>query len=151
MRMLQIQIPCEVVVSSECEIIGPTDASAQESRIAFVRRTSYIFNPMVKHLLPTDPLPFLPTNFKPLFVFPASLFSPHSPFIEIPRATRLPTMSDPSETPWSTGPNAPQIPSQLYLAEKVSFAGILIGAISYGALTHTPTHSCSPCLLGSPF
>ena len=50
MRMLQMQIVCEVVVSSECEIIGLTDASAQESRITFVRRTSYIFNPMLKHL-----------------------------------------------------------------------------------------------------
>ena len=46
-------------------------------------------------------------------------------------------MSDPSETPWSNGPNAPQIPSLLYLAEKEYFTGIIIGAMSYGALTHT--------------
>ena len=45
-------------------------------------------------------------------------------------------MADPSEAPWSNDPNAPQIPSLLYLIEKEYFAGILIGAISYGTLTH---------------
>ena len=54
-------------------------------------------------------------------------------------------MSDPSETPWSSDPNAPQIPSWLYVAEKVNLAGEAVGAMSYGA----PAHLCSPCLLDS--
>lgn len=33
---------------------------------------------------------------------------------------------------WSYNPNAPRIPYTLYFAEKANFAGILIGAISYG-------------------
>ena len=41
-------------------------------------------------------------------------------------------MSQPSEQPWSSGPNAPQIPSWLYTAEKENFAGMLLGAIFYG-------------------
>jgi len=41
-------------------------------------------------------------------------------------------MSD--EQPWSTNPNAPQIPYDLYFGEKANFAGILIGAILYGVV-----------------
>ena len=54
-------------------------------------------------------------------------------------------MSRPSETPWSNGLYAPQIPSWLYLAEKDWFAGYFIGVIFYGVLTlppaHLPTHA----------
>lgn len=42
-------------------------------------------------------------------------------------------MSDSSEKPWSNNPTAPQIPHLLYSLEKGIFAGILIGAIFYGA------------------
>ncbi|KAF9652147.1 hypothetical protein BDM02DRAFT_3183873 [Thelephora ganbajun] len=41
-------------------------------------------------------------------------------------------MSDSSQKPWSNNPNAPKIPYELYFGEKTTFAGILIGAISYG-------------------
>ena len=41
-------------------------------------------------------------------------------------------MSDSSEGPWSNNPNAPQIPYPLYLGEKESFAGTLIGSMLYG-------------------
>ena len=41
--------------------------------------------------------------------------------------------------PWSNDPNAPQIPYGLYLSEKENFAGVLLGAVSYG----TPTDALS--------
>jgi hypothetical protein len=41
-------------------------------------------------------------------------------------------MSNASVTPWSSNPNAPQIPYSLYFAEKSSFAGAIIGGIFYG-------------------
>ena len=44
-------------------------------------------------------------------------------------------MSDFLGLPWSQKPNAPQIPLFLYLAEKESSAGLLIGTILYGTLT----------------
>ena len=60
-------------------------------------------------------------------------------------------MSDPSLKPWSDNPYAPQIPYELYFAEKTNFAGVLIGAIFYGTPTHsTFTHPCSRCLLDRP-
>lgn len=43
-------------------------------------------------------------------------------------------MSQPSEQPWSSDPNAPQIPFWLYTAEKENFAGMLLGAIFYGVV-----------------
>ena len=52
-------------------------------------------------------------------------------------------MSDPSLKPWSDNPYAPQIPYELYFAEKANFAGVLIGAILYGTPTHAFTCSCS--------
>lgn len=45
-------------------------------------------------------------------------------------------MSDPSETPWSDNPNAPQIPYSLHFNEKVNFVGYPIGAMFYGTRTH---------------
>ena len=59
-------------------------------------------------------------------------------------------MSDPSEQPWSNYPSAPQITPLVYLTKKGLFAGTLIGAMSYGALTHTPVHLCSPRLPDPP-
>ena len=55
-------------------------------------------------------------------------------------------MSEPdsSEKPWSNNPNAPQIPYSWYLAEKTTFAGILISAILYGAPTHMSVYLPSP-------
>ena len=47
-------------------------------------------------------------------------------------------MSVSTEKPWSGDPNAPQIPFSLYIEEKEDFAGFLMGAISYGTLTHPP-------------
>ena len=44
-------------------------------------------------------------------------------------------MSNPLETPWSNHPNAPQIPLWLYLGDKGTFAGVLIGTILYGMLS----------------
>lgn len=41
-------------------------------------------------------------------------------------------MSDTSQTSWSNDPYAPQISRRTYFAEKMSFAGFLIGAICYG-------------------
>jgi hypothetical protein len=41
-------------------------------------------------------------------------------------------MDDSSGRPWSNNPSAPQIPYNVYYAEKVNFAGILIGATFYG-------------------
>jgi len=41
-------------------------------------------------------------------------------------------MSDSQFEPWSSNPNAPKIWYDLYLAEKINFAGILIGSILYG-------------------
>lgn len=41
-------------------------------------------------------------------------------------------MSGSSEEPWSSNPNAPQIPYSLYFAEKANLAGVFIGAIFYG-------------------
>jgi len=37
-----------------------------------------------------------------------------------------------SDQPWSTNPNAPQIPYDLYFGEKANFAGVLIGSMLYG-------------------
>ena len=71
----------------------------------------------------------------------------HPPF----PATRVRHMSDSSETSWSNDPNAPKIPPSLHLAEKETFAGALIGAISYGTLIHIPAHPHSPRLLDPPF
>jgi len=45
-------------------------------------------------------------------------------------------MSDSSPEPWSDNPNAPQIPYDLYVWEKVVFAEGLIGAILYGLPTY---------------
>ena len=42
-----------------------------------------------------------------------------------------------SQKPWSTNPNAPDIPYSLYFQEKANFAGILIGSILYGT-SETP-------------
>ena len=55
-----------------------------------------------------------------------------------------------SENPWSNNPNAPQIPYQIYFAEKANFAGILIGAIFYGMHTYTPTYAYLLCLFDVP-
>jgi hypothetical protein len=52
-------------------------------------------------------------------------------------------MSNSAEQPWSEGPNSPQIPSWLYLAEKEAFAGLLIGTILYGTLTHASAYPFS--------
>ena len=41
-------------------------------------------------------------------------------------------MSDSSEGPWSNNPDTLQIPYLLYLGEKESFAGTLIGSMLYG-------------------
>lgn len=46
-------------------------------------------------------------------------------------------MSNSLEQVWSDAPNAPQIPSWQYLAEKEHLAGMLFGAVFYGALTNT--------------
>lgn len=43
-------------------------------------------------------------------------------------------MSDIWGGPWSDGPNAPKIPSWLYLSEKGTFAGTVIGAILHGVV-----------------
>ena len=42
-------------------------------------------------------------------------------------------MSGPQEHPWSDNPNAPKIPTLLYLYEKAWFAGTLVSLILYGA------------------
>jgi len=42
------------------------------------------------------------------------------------------------EQPWSDSPGAPKIPYYLYLSEKATFAGFLIGAILYGAHEEPP-------------
>ena len=55
-------------------------------------------------------------------------------------------MESSSQKPWSDNPNAPQISYSLYFAEKVNFAGFLIGAIFYGMQTHTSTSPRSPGL-----
>lgn len=52
-------------------------------------------------------------------------------------------MANPSETPWSNNPNAPQVPSSLHLADKESFAGDVIGTILYGTLFLTSIHHLS--------
>lgn len=49
-------------------------------------------------------------------------------------------MSDSSEEPWSTDPNAPQIPYDLYFGEKATFAGTIIGGMLYGTQTYTSTY-----------
>lgn len=52
-------------------------------------------------------------------------------------------MSDPSPKAWSTSPNAPQIPRELYVDEKENLNGNFAGAILYGTLTYThpPAHA----------
>ena len=83
------------------------------------------------------------------------LFAPLPPFTPLdfinPRATHAQAMSEPLETPWSSHPNAPQISSSVYIQEKEGFAGLSIGLITYGALTHTPAHLCSLCLFDPHF
>ena len=52
-------------------------------------------------------------------------------FVDDPRASRV----------WSNNPNAPKIPYFLYLGEKATFAGTLIGSVLYGTRrTPPPTH-----------
>ena len=41
-------------------------------------------------------------------------------------------MYDSQQKPWSDNPNAPKIPYHLYVQEKASFAGNMIGSILYG-------------------
>ena len=53
-----------------------------------------------------------------------------------PPVANIRDMSDSSENPWSSSPNAPQIPYWVYFQEKANFAGIFLGAISYGAPTY---------------
>ena len=48
-----------------------------------------------------------------------------------------------STTPWSDHPNAPQIPAWLYIADKESYAGVVVGTILYGMVFHTSTYFCS--------
>jgi hypothetical protein len=49
-----------------------------------------------------------------------------------------------AEQSWSNNPYAPQIPYLLYFAEKVTLAGILLGAIFYGTSIYTPVYLRSP-------
>lgn len=58
-------------------------------------------------------------------------------------------MSDSSQVPWSNNPNAPQIPSLVYLEEKANFAGVLIGAIFYGIVV-VLFFQCMCALLNHP-
>ena len=60
-------------------------------------------------------------------------------------------MSGPSETLWSNNPNAPQIPTLLYVAEKENFAGLAIGLISYGTQIYVSAYPCSSSLFDPPF
>lgn len=48
-------------------------------------------------------------------------------------------MSDSQKRPWSSNPNAPKIPYDLYFREKANFAGLFIGPILYGAHEAPPT------------
>ena len=52
-------------------------------------------------------------------------------------------MGDSSENPWSHNPNAPQIPYSLYFAEKINFAGYLVGAVFYGGSIPARPHTVS--------
>ena len=54
-------------------------------------------------------------------------------------------MSDSQQNPWSNNPNAPKIPRALYLEEKATFAGTLIGSILYGAPKTLPPTSPPLC------
>ena len=58
-------------------------------------------------------------------------------------------MDNSSQEPWSISPNAPQIPYQLYFAEKANTAGVLIGAVFYGEPTHPPDYMCLSCTFDS--
>ena len=53
-------------------------------------------------------------------------------------------MSNGSEESWSNNPNAPQISSVVYVAEKELFAGNIISGILYGtptnAFAYLPSH-----------
>ena len=79
-----------------------------------------------------------------MFLF-TSLPPPHP---KPPLQSDVQAMSAPSEMPWSNNPNAPQVPSQLYLQEKEIVAGSLIGTIFYGKLTrlYVPTLPVQPIL-----
>ena len=53
-------------------------------------------------------------------------------------------MSNSSQKAWSDDPYAPQISYPIYLAEKTSFAGELIGTVLYGMQMYTAAHPFSP-------
>ena len=56
-------------------------------------------------------------------------------------------MSDFQFVPWSDNPNAPKIRYDLYLLEKVGFAGELIGSILYGTTHEIRNHMSGPSVL----
>ena len=56
-------------------------------------------------------------------------------------------MSDSTGEFWSNDPNAPQITTFEYIAEKSNFVGILIGAMFYGTSTDASVPPRSLCLL----
>ena len=88
---------------------------------------------------------------KPLWV--SWCFSLSPPHWKPPLQSDVQAMSNPSEMPWSDNPNAPQVPSWLYLQEKKLFAGFLFGIIFYGVLARlfAPTLPVRPILQGSPW
>ena len=55
------------------------------------------------------------------------------------------TMYDSEQQPWSNNPNAPKIPYHIYNYEKTYLAGILIGAMLYGAPSTLPPTRPSIC------
>ena len=82
-----------------------------------------------------NPLLHSPLQLLSPFLYPASL-SLSSSIVIPPPVANIRDMSDSSENPWSSSPNAPQIPYWVYFQEKANFAGIFLGAISYGAPTY---------------
>ena len=60
-------------------------------------------------------------------------------------------MSDSSGEPWSNNPNAPQISSLFYAAEKYVFVGNFIGVVAYGLSTRVSLYLRSPALFNLSF
>ena len=60
-------------------------------------------------------------------------------------------MSDSLGEPWSDNPDAPQIPDWVYFEEKAYFAGVILGAVLYGAPPYPSIHLHSHRRLNVPF
>ena len=129
------RIPSGGTAACRCclyDITAPVNAQRKRDTAVAGRGTT-ILAPFAAHISGVQynlQNPFTSSHPASIYTSPSSC--PSSKSVLPVGCTRL-TMSDTWGPPWSNNPYAPQIPSWLYIAEKTSFAGFLIGAIFYGA------------------